>query len=235
MKVLNVGTIAEGHEAVVRLLLTDGDEIVTEDGELTFEYEEPVCIHVSRPWGLPKISDACNFGPVKMGEYVKQLTTLHPKTATSATYYYSNRLFDYPRAGSGDGDGNGINQIQTSIIERLLENNTSRRAIAITWVPGLDIESQEPPCVQLIQCLIRNNRLNMVVYIRSNDMLSAWGANAFGLTTMQDMICLNLKTQEKAKFHDLRVGWFETISASAHMYWRRDAEELKKFRRILNI
>jgi len=140
MKVLDVGTIAHGHEAVVRLLLTEGDEIVTEDGELTFEYDEPVCIHISRPYGLPKISNACNFGPVKMGEYVKQLMTIHPKTPTSASYYYSNRLFDYPRATSehcfeGDGSGNGINQIQTSIVERLLENKTSRRAIAITWVP----------------------------------------------------------------------------------------------------
>lgn len=234
MKVINVDTIGAGHEAIVKYLLLEGDEILTEDNELTWESPEPVCIHINRPIDEPMMSVACNFGPKQMGEYVKQFMTIHPKTETSATYYYSNRLFDYPTAIPphfllGNGDGHGINQIKDSIIDRLNGSPNSRRAVAITWVPSLDIASNEPPCLQLIQCFIRFGQLNMVVYIRSNDMLSAWGENAFALAYLMERIITGITMQ------DLRIGWLETISTSAHMYWKRDAEELKKFRRILGV
>lgn len=228
-----VNTISAGHEAIVKHLLLNGDEILTEDNELTWESPEPVCIHINRPCEEPMMSEACNFGPRQMGEYVTQFMTLHPKTEMSASYYYSNRLFDYPRAVPphhvlGNGDGNGIDQIRYSIIERLGGSPNSRRAIAITWVPSLDITSPEPPCIQLIQCFVRFGQLNMVVYIRSNDMLSAWGENAFALAKLMEYV-----TSEVGS--NITVGWLETISTSAHMYWRRDAEELKKFRRLLGV
>ena len=235
MHVINAETIASGHEAVVRYLLLEGDELVTEDNELTWESPEPVCIHINRPIDEPMMSVACNFGPRQMEEYVKQFMTVHPKTETSATYYYSNRLFDYPQVDFrsedliGNGDGRGVDQIRKSIIERLNDSPNSRRAIAITWVPTLDIKSAEPPCIQLIQCFVRFGQLNMVVYIRSNDMLSAWGENAYALAHLMERIITGIQMQ------DLRIGWLETISTSAHMYWKRDDAELKKFRRILGV
>ena len=130
-----------------------------------------------------------------MQQYVEQLLTLHPLSETSATYYYSNRLFDYPLLECntgfylGDGCGDGINQIGRSIINRLLRNPESRRAIAIIWVPDIDIQSTEPPCLQLVQCFVHDQQLHMTCYFRSNDMLSAWGANAYGLSHLLKHIC----------------------------------------------
>ena len=123
---ITVDTIAEGHERVVRDILLHGEELETEDGELTIEWppQDPYVIHIKHPFQQPMISDACMFGEKAMQQYVEQLLTLHPPSEKSATYYYSNRLFDYPilecnadgPCGKeyfylGNGRGDGINQI----------------------------------------------------------------------------------------------------------------------------
>lgn len=252
---ITVKTIAEGHERVVKDIVRYGEEIVTEDGEITIEWppEDPYVIRIERPFEQPMVSEACRFGNQMMDAYVNQLMQLHPPSLNSATYYYSNRLFDYPQhifdSGCLDGNGNGrgIDQIARSIIHRLYENPGSRRAIAITWVPELDIDSNEPPCLQLIQCFVRDNKLHMVCYFRSNDMLSAWGANAYGLAHVMKYVCdtINISiyadgmekklSDEEATGKFISIGTLTTISASAHTYWKRDKQELDLFRRKLNV
>lgn len=250
-----VTTIAEGHERVVRDIVRCGEEIVTEDGEITIEWppEDPYVIRIERPFEQPMVSDVCRFGEQMMDAYVDQLLKIHPPGPTSATYYYSNRLFDYPqhivdsKVFDGNGDGMGIEQVARSIIQRLYKTPNSRRAIAITWVPVMDIDSGEPPCLQLIQCFVRDNKLHMVCYFRSNDMLSAWGANAYGLAHLMKYICESInisiyadgmekKLSDAEAIEDwINVGTLTTISASAHIYWKRDKQELDLFRRKLNV
>ena len=132
---------------------------------------------------------------------------------------------------AGDGNGGGINQIQMSIIDRLIENPESRRAVAITWVPHLDIERSEPPCLQIVQALIdAHNTIHLVCLFRSNDMLSAWGQNAYGLAHLLRFICDEINKERKRRNQPLlTVGWLETISVSAHMYFTRDDYELRRY------
>jgi len=49
----------------------------------------------------------------------------------------------------------------------------------VTWNPYVDEQLDDCPCLQLVQCLVREGRLSMKVVFRSNDMLSAAGANMF--------------------------------------------------------
>jgi thymidylate synthase len=132
---------------------------------------------------------------------------------------------------AGDGNGGGIDQIQMSIIDRLIENPESRRAIAITWVPHMDIARSEPPCLQIVQALIdANNALHLVCLFRSNDMLSAWGQNAYGLAHLLRFICDEINKERKERNQPLlTIGWLETISVSAHMYFTRDDYELRRY------
>ena len=130
----------------------------------------------------------------------------------------------------GDGRNGGIDQIQESIIERVIANPESRRAIAITWFPFQDISADEPPCLQIVQCLIdKSNHLNLVCVFRSNDMLSAWGQNVFGLAHLQKYICEQINLKKKGDELKYSQGWLETISISAHMYYHRDQLELNLF------
>ena len=132
---------------------------------------------------------------------------------------------------AGDGNLGGIDQIQTSIINRLIDNPSSRRAVAITWSPVMDITRDEPPCLQIVQCQIdKADHLNLICLFRSNDMLSAWGQNAYGLAHMQKFILDQInQAREKKKLPLFTQGWLETISVSAHMYITRDQLELMKF------
>jgi thymidylate synthase len=132
---------------------------------------------------------------------------------------------------AGDGNGGGLDQIQMSIIDRLIENPESRRAVAITWVPHLDIERSEPPCLQIVQALIdAHNAIHLVCLFRSNDMLSAWGQNAYGLAHLLRFICDEINTERKRRNQPLlTIGWLETISVSAHMYFTRDDYELRRY------
>lgn len=261
-------TIGEAHEEVVRIIADrcQGTTRLTEDGEVTFDPEEPVCIHIESPMTSPMKSSASLFGDGFSDMYQSSLYTItrRKNDGTDATYTYGNRLRDYPqvvlRTKSADrpffkrivdtgmeiigyvpssskgeinylGDGNlgGIDQIRESIINRLIENPNSRRAVAITWSPVFDISRDEPPCLQIVQCLInKSNQLNLVCLFRSNDMLSAWGQNAYGLAHMQKFIIEEIN-KGRAGEKPLTQGWLETISVSAHMYVRRDQLELMKF------
>jgi len=55
-------------------------------------------------------------------------------------------------------------------------------------------------------------------------MLSAWGSNAYALMLLQKSVVDRLD--------GIEFGWMETTSLSAHIYWKRDAEELKEFKKL---
>ena len=86
-------------------------------------------------------------------------------------YTYSERLQNY----------NDINQLDV-IINRLTKNINSNRAIAVTYNPMVDMNRQDIPCLQLIQALVRNNKLILSVYFRSNDLYGAFPSNMMFLT-----------------------------------------------------
>jgi thymidylate synthase len=266
MILIHSRTIGEAHEEVIRIIHERCKESVrvTEDQEITYDPEEPICIHIDKPLQEPMRSSASLFGAGFSEMYQSSLYTITKRKndGTDAVYTYGNRLRDYLRPelqirspkkrlldglfsrigyvpaesqGTltylGDGNEGGIDQIQRSIIDRLIENPTSRRAVAITWVPDMDINRDEPPCLQIVQCLIDTGKhLNLVCLFRSNDMLSAWGQNAYGLTHLQKYILDHINEgRTRNEEEPLMQGWLETISNSAHMYFKRDQLELIQF------
>lgn len=230
-------SIGQAHEEVIREIAKrcEGQVRVTEDGEYTWDPEEPICIHVDEPFSEPMRSGASLFGEKFSEQYQASLYTITPRRndGTDAVYTYGNRLRDYPApeveigfsSGStikkafdgifrklgyvpasacgnltwkGDGNNGGIDQIEKSIINRLVSNPESRRAIAITWFPVMDVTADEPPCLQIVQGLIdKKNHLNLICLFRSNDMLSAWGQNAYGLAHLQNISVTRLTRKEK--------------------------------------
>ena len=86
-------------------------------------------------------------------------------------YTYSERLQNY----------NDINQLDV-IINRLNKNINSNRAIAVTYNPMVDMNRQDIPCLQLIQALVRDDKLILSVYFRSNDLYGAFPSNMMFLT-----------------------------------------------------
>jgi len=212
--------IGKAHEEVIRTILKYGRYLLTEDGEKTLEMPEPLNIHIGDPFADYMISPHNMFGAGAMQQYVRDLLE---GSDSAFVYTYHDRLFDYPRrvgdALQGDGDGQGYDQI-AYIVEKLKEEPASRRAMAITWFPEKDMLSASPPCLQRMQCFVRDKKLNMHVEFRSNDMLSALGANMYALAHLQQTIADDLGAT---------VGWYSHTSVSAHLYYERDYEELMRY------
>jgi thymidylate synthase len=252
MRTLNVNTLAEAHEGVVRaILLEDANELETEDKELTFEYPEPLSVRIETPWKEPKVSDVCKFGIHFQEQYQECMHTITPRKndGKDATYTYGSRFRDYPikvigkemhMIWAGDGRGNGLDQIEW-VIKKLYQNPETRRATIHTWQPELDCDSGEPPCLQFVQFLLRDGRLNLFAIFRSNDMLSAYGMNIIALHNLQEYVRLKLNMicddrSNLAWTHGpVACGTMETVSVSAHIYFKRDWEELKLFRQKLRV
>lgn len=147
-------------------------------------------------------------------EYVPQITT--NKSFDGVSYTYGQRFRSQFKVDQVDG-----------IINDLKRNKDSRRAYATTWDPNIDSTSSSPPCIDSIQAIVRNNKLYLTVYIRTNDMYKAWPLNAFGLRYLQKIIADELK---------LELGTLTTISSSAHIYendWNRAKEKIAGFYHLL--
>jgi thymidylate synthase len=67
---------------------------------------------------------------------------------------------------------------------------------------------------------------------RSHDMLSGYGANAAGLTSLMRYIEIELHKRNAWK---VNLGSLTTFSSSAHLYWTRDDRELSEFKTKLRI
>ncbi len=135
-------------------------------------------------------------------EYGKDLVN---PSLSSDTYTYGKLLCYY------NGE---FNQIK-AIIKRLENNLEDRAALASLWIPQKHLtEKSNQPCLDAVHVLIRNNKVNLTAYIRSNDMFKAWPINIAGLAYVNHYIWEELHK----KYEDLELGYVTTISASAHIY-----------------
>lgn len=233
IKVIERDTIGEAHEEIIKNILMDGSEVMTKHG-ITLEYPGPISVLINHPFQEPIKSKGYNFPLEGMKLYAEQLQTV---SHSAFDYNCGNRWFDYPMLidvsdnvdncmeVNGDGNQRGFNQIDRLVIGELKKDPSSRRAVITSLVPHMDVHKKHIPCISFLQFLIRDNKLNLTVYIRSNDMLSAWGSDAYALSQLQKYV---------AKMLNIESSYLEIISVSAHIYHKRDADELMKFRREIN-
>lgn len=94
------------------------------------------------------------------------------------------------------------------VLEELKRNPESRRAVIDIRRPE-DMGSDDPACMQNIQFLIRNGKLDMKALFRSNDACKASFMNMFAL------ICLQERMAEKL---GVGVGYYTHRANSYHCY-----------------
>ena len=116
----------------------------------------------------------------------------------SFIYTYPERLQNYQ----------GRNQL-IDIVNRLKQDIGSNRAVAITFNPFTDNERDDIPCLQLIQALVRNDKLILSVYFRSNDLYGAFPSNMMFLTYLGMKIANEL---------DVKFDYIDYHCSSLHIY-----------------
>lgn len=215
MKLIKAPNLARAHELAVEYVYKTGTQIETEDGEQTLESDE-ICIEIRQPFSEPMLSEK---SPIKkkFAEIYKNYLLLG--TDSDFEYDYYSRLCLRDVWDLEKRELVTIDQIQY-IIDKLKSHPQSRRALAITWDLQFDLQANDVPCLQLVQCSVRDGKLDMKVVFRSNDMLLALGANMYGLVHLQKKIADEIGVE---------VGKYTHISLIPHIYQVRDENHLSKF------
>jgi thymidylate synthase len=215
MRVIRAPGIGRAHELVVKMILEKGWVLQTEDAETTVEFEE-IAMQVDTPLALPMVSLHSRFQQRFVEQYAHDLLN---GSHAAFEYDYHGRLFDWGERLAVDGQPVHVDQIEY-IVEKLISSPVSRRAIAITWNPVIDEHLDDCPCLQLIQCVLREGKLDMRVVFRSNDMLTAAGANMYALVQLQSSIADKLSVP---------CGTYTHISLVPHIYYIRDLHDIEPF------
>ena len=130
-------------------------------------------------------------------------------------YTYHQRLFDHP-----DVDGGTVDQMAIAV-ERVARTPYTRRAVATTSVPNIDVFLKEDvPCLREVQLRCPEDAdgnlvLNMNTAWRSRDLYKAWGDNVVAITFLQRSLADQIA--EKAG-RPVRVGSYADYTFAMHIY-----------------
>ncbi len=215
MRIIRAPSIGRAHELVIKMILEKGWVLQTEDAEATIEFEE-ITLQIDTPLAEPLVSPDSRFQQRFVEQYARDLLQ---GSHASFEYDYHGRLFDWGERLVADGEPVHVNQI-AYIIDKLRASPNTRRAIAITWNPVIDEKLDDCPCLQFVQCVLREGKLCMRVLFRSNDMLTAAGANMYALVQLQKSIADQL---------GVPCGTYTHISLIPHIYYFRDVHDIEPF------
>ncbi|MDN7026173.1 thymidylate synthase [Methanoculleus sp. FWC-SCC1] len=215
MKIIRAPTLARAHELAVKAVLEKGWVLNTEDEEATIEYEE-IALDIENPFSEPMASPCSRFQQRFLEQYADNLLN---GSEAAFEYDYHRRLFDWGETLTQDGADVHVDQI-AYIVRKLKESPATRRGVAVTWNPAVDESLDDCPCLQLVQCILRDGKLQMKVVFRSNDMLSAAGANMYALVHLQKRIADEIGAA---------YGRYTHIALVPHVYYKRDLNDIVPF------
>jgi thymidylate synthase len=187
-------SLAQAYEKALASLYTNGVRFKT-------QYDKPgdplsidstMDITILEPMSDPMIHKAFPGGIEDLREYVMELLgakdhwvkNMNDPKDTRWEYTYHGRLAGWgswrerKEEKSVVAGAFNINQIDI-VIDKLVKQPYTRQAQMITWMPNLDPDCYDPPCLQSLWYRILEDDagtywLNCNVRFRSND---AWGAN----------------------------------------------------------
>jgi thymidylate synthase len=227
MKVLRVRNVHEALPRGIKYLLQEGIHRDSRNGPVLVApepvstvYEHPLENVVFWPerdcnpffhiyeslWMLAGRNDAA--GPAR---YAKQMATYSDdgQTLHGAYGYRWRKSFSIFQ-----GWNEAMNTDQLEIIANTLKNNhEDRRSVLQMWSPTIDLGQggKDLPC-NLTATFQRDsdNRLNLVVFCRSNDIIwGAYGANAVHFSFLLEYM---------ARWIECQVGTYTQISVNYHAY-----------------
>lgn len=187
--------------------LIDLMAVITDEPE-DFYFPEPNYLPIDREY---------------LKNYIPQILDDAPYTE-GVKYTYGQRLRSW--------FGWANDQIE-AVISKLIREIDSASAVMGLWDPGrgfLDELADAPfgrghgdsdhdhggsPCLNHIWCRVVDGELSLTATLRSNDMFSAFPANAMGLRALQQHITNEINWRSS---HNLTMGPLITISQSAHIY-----------------
>ena len=137
--------------------------------------------------------------------------------------YYIPAYREYSDGSGGYGprlfNWRGINQFDN--VASILRSKPDSRQAVIQLFDGSDTmgESRDVPCTCTLQFMLRDNRLNLIVYMRSNDAYLGLPHDVFCFTMLQEIMARRL---------GVNLGTYRHMVGSLHLY-KRNIPEAKEF------
>jgi len=126
---------------------------------------------------------------------------------------YGHLLFNLPNE-------HGFTQYHWAF-ESLIKDKDTRQAILHFNLPTHQSEGNKDfVCTMYGIFQIRDNRLNLTVSMRSNDVILGLPTDVAFFSTLQSQMLLHLATHGGEKFSDLTLGTYTHIANSFHLYER---------------
>ncbi len=238
-------TLAEAYEAALIALHTQGIRFRTQydkSGD-PLSLDCTMNLTILEPLADPMIHKAFPGGIEDLREYVLEVQGLkdhwvknmNDPQDTRWEYTYHGRLQAYGQWRERQADHSVsagpfvIDQIER-VIRKLVEQPFSRQAQMITWMPNIDLDCYDPPCLQsLWYRLVEDQQgvgwLNCNIRFRSND---AWGAafmNLFGFIHFNNTIIAAEIARRSQR--EIRLGRLNWQADSFHIYGK-DIENAKQ-------
>lgn len=132
---------------------------------------------------------------------------------------YGTRLFGHEEAPGAFWEAPNIQPINqwTETVELLARDKDTRQAIMNIHVPSdRHIGNKDVPCTLTLQWFIRENTLQLIVNMRSNDIILGFTNDVFQFTMLQEAMLLSLKPT----YPDLELGTYYHNAGSMHIYDR---------------
>lgn len=228
IEVINIADGVNGYVDLVQHVLRNGKD-VSPRGMKTREIEDAVIFIDDVYHTLPLKVNRGTVPGIGAVEACQLLSgTSFPKTVIAIGPQFKNFAED-------NGIFHGAYGLRTdgqydAVIKKLKNDSDSRQAVVTIWNPEYDNQpsKRDYPCTVLHQFRIRNNRLNMSVYMRSNDVWLGAAYDFFQFTQVQIALASVLGVEPGKYAH--HVG-------SLHIYEQHyeAAENLKKTTEMTDI
>ena len=240
-------TLAQAYENALLELYKNGGRMSTQydkpgdpqsiDATMNITIEEPLTdpvIHKAFPGGF---SDLREYAYEMDGLKDTWTKNINDPKDTRWEYTYHGRLANYgamkikafPTEETQKYTlDKSVNQIDW-VVNKLIKQPFTRQAQMITWMPFLDLDCYDPPCLQSMWFRIteedNTKYLNTNIRFRSNDAWGAYFMNSFGFTMFIKDNIMD-KIVEKTGWN-LKMGRINWQADSWHVYGKdiRQMEE----------
>jgi thymidylate synthase len=223
IRAITSATAAQAYKVLFWHLVEKGEPFTSEDGADCKIIDTVIC-HIDKPLEqLPELIQMSPLGPLAMEQYrkdfVKGVSPDDPRLM-DFEYTYHERLFDYTVPESDIY----VNQIG-NIIHKIVHNPFTRRAVACLWQPWCDIDSPEPPCLNMVKFNVSRDgtRLNLSCVFRSHDLIGGWTNNVYALAHLLKLVAEQIGRD---------VGYLEVISFDGHAY-KKDQYQIDRLKELL--
>lgn len=187
--------ISEVWERSIQKIIEADSQFVPTQHEMMAKELDNLLMIVDNPMEEPRISKKYSFPEKFKDDYTNSL--FEPYISDEILY---SRIYEY-----GETKLNQIEQC-TKILQK---DWYSRRAVVTLWNPQEDLFSSFPPCICSIQIMIRQNKVEFVVLMRSNDAWLSAHIDMIAITNLQNKISQSL---------GLECGRYIHHAISYHIY-----------------